>query len=122
MWYHATMRAFVTPPPTETALCALRSRVAGAIPVVRWLRSGTAGVGITQIVAILNGTTVLERVADGTSLADAIATAQRLGYAAADPTRDLTGEDAEDKLRVLAWLAVVGDPPLIAPTSRTNRL
>ena len=32
------------------------------------------------------------------------------------------GEDAKDKLRVLAWLAFVGDPPLIAPTSRTNRL
>ena len=113
-------------PPAEAALthCARGLRVAGATPVVRCLRSGAAGVGIRQIVVILNGSSnsVLERVADGTSLADAMATAQRLGYAAADPTRDLTSEDAEDKLRVLAWLAFVGDPPLIAPTSRTNRL
>lgn len=86
--------------------------VAGAIPVIRCLRSGAAGVGITRILGILNGTSnyVLERVADGASLADAIATAQRLGYAEADPTRDLSGEDAEDKLRVLAWLAFGVDP------------
>lgn len=86
--------------------------VAGAIPVVRCLRSGAAGVGITRILGILNGTSnyVLERVAEGASLADAIATAQRLGYAEADPTRDLSGEDAEDKLRVLAWLAFGVDP------------
>ncbi len=86
--------------------------VAGAIPVVRCLRSGAAGVGITRVTGILNGTSnfVLERVAEGASLAGAVATAQQLGYAEADPTRDLSGEDAEDKLRVLAWLAFGIDP------------
>lgn len=81
--------------------------VAGAIPIVRCVRSGAAGVGITSFSGILNGTSnfVLDRLADGESLNDAVATAQRLGYAEADPTRDLSGEDAEDKLRVLAWLA-----------------
>ncbi len=86
--------------------------VAGAIPVVRCLRSGAAGVGITRILGILNGTSnyVLERVAEGASLSEAITTAQQLGYAEADPTRDLSGEDVEDKLRVLAWLAFGADP------------
>lgn len=81
--------------------------VCGAIPVVRALRGGAAGVGITSVQGILNGTSnyVLGRVADGDSFEEAVATAQRLGYAEADPTRDLSGEDAEDKLRILAWLA-----------------
>ena len=86
--------------------------VAAAVPIVRCLRSGAAGVGVRAITAIVNGTTnvVLERVANGESLADAIAFAQREGFAEADPTRDLSGEDAEDKLRVLAWLAFGVDP------------
>jgi homoserine O-acetyltransferase len=81
--------------------------VCGAIPIVRCLRSGAAGVGITRVTGILNGTSnfVLQRVALGESLGEAIVTAQRLGYAEADPTRDLDGQDAEDKLRILAWLA-----------------
>ena len=93
---------------------------AGAIPIVRCVRSGAAGVGITRIAGILNGTSnfVLERVAEGASLADAIATAQRLGYAEADPTRDLSGEDAEDKLRVLAWLIFGVDPTALRVTRR----
>jgi homoserine O-acetyltransferase len=80
--------------------------VAGAVPIVRCVRSGAAGVGITAFSGILNGTSnfVLDRVAEGVSLADAIRTAQQLGFAEADPTRDLSGEDAEDKLRVLSWL------------------
>jgi len=74
---------------------------------VRCLHHGAAGVGITRIDGILNGTSnfVLEELAAGHSFAEAIASAQRLGYAEADPTRDLNGQDAEDKLRVLAWLA-----------------
>ena len=94
--------------------------VAGAIPIVRCVRSGAAGVGITRIAGILNGTSnfVLERVAEGASLADAIATAQRLGYAEADPTRDLSGEVAEDKLRVLAWLIFGVDPTALKVTRR----
>ncbi len=86
--------------------------VCGAIPIVRCVRSGAAGVGITKVSGILNGTSnfVLEQVAVGASLPDAIATAQRLGYAEADPTRDLSGEDAEDKLRILAWMCFGVDP------------
>lgn len=94
--------------------------VAGAIPVVRCVRSGAAGVGITRVSGILNGTSnfVLDRVAEGRSLADAIATAQQLGYAEADPTRDLSGEDAEDKLRVLSWLIFGVDPSALRVVRR----
>jgi homoserine dehydrogenase len=93
--------------------------VCGAIPVVRCLRSGAAGVGITRVSGILNGTSnyVLERVAQGDSLAAAIAAAQHHGYAEADPTRDLDGRDAEDKLRILAWLAF-GVAPAMLPVTR----
>jgi homoserine dehydrogenase len=86
--------------------------VAGAIPVVRTVRAGAGGVAVRRISAILNGTSnfVLDRLAAGDSLADAVAEAQRLGYAEADPTRDLSGEDVEAKLRILAWLAFRVDP------------
>ncbi len=57
-------------------------------------------------------------MADGTSLADAIRDAQRLGYAEADPRRDLSGEDAEDKLRVLAWLAFGVNPATLKVVRR----
>ena len=81
--------------------------VGGAIPVIRCLRTGAAGVGVTRIDAILNGTSnfVLGRAGQIREVADAISDAQRLGFAEADPSRDLSGADAEDKLRVLAWLA-----------------
>ena len=94
--------------------------VCGAIPIVRCVRTGAAGVGITKVSGILNGTSnyVLERVAEGHSLAEAIATAQRLGYAEADPTRDLNGQDAEDKLRILAWLAFGIEPASLKVTRR----
>jgi len=86
--------------------------VCGAIPIVRCLQSGAAGVDITRITGILNGTSnfVLQQLAAGQSLSEAVHTAQALGYAEADPTRDLNGQDAEDKLRILAWLAF-GVPP-----------
>ena len=94
--------------------------VCGAIPIVRCVRSGAAGVGITKVSGILNGTSnyVLEKVAEGASLADAVATAQQLGYAEADPTRDLSGQDAEDKLRMLAWMCFGADPATLNVTRR----
>lgn len=95
----------------ETTL-DFEAAVGAAVPVIRSLRSGAAGVGITAIAGIMNGTTnvVLERIAAGESLARAVAFAQEAGFAEADPTRDLSGADAEDKLRVLAWLAFGANP------------
>ena len=86
--------------------------VAGALPVVRTMRAGAGGVSVRRIRAILNGTSnfVLDQLAEGTSLTNAIGEAQRLGFAESDPTRDLSGEDVEAKLRILAWIAFRVDP------------
>jgi homoserine dehydrogenase len=86
--------------------------VAGGIPVVRTLRESLSLTGITAVRGILNGTTnyILSRLEDGRSFADALADAQARGFAEADPSRDLSGEDAADKLRILAWLAFGTEP------------
>lgn len=81
--------------------------VGGAIPVVRAIRDGLAGVGVHTVRGVLNGTTnfVLSQALRGAAVESAVAEAQALGYAEADPSRDLDGPDAADKLRLLAWLA-----------------
>ncbi|HEX6910202.1 MAG TPA: homoserine dehydrogenase, partial [Longimicrobium sp.] len=88
------------------------SAVGGGIPVVRTLRESLSLTGIQAVRGILNGTTnyVLSRLEDGWTFADALADAQARGFAEADPSRDLSGEDAADKLRVLAWLAFGTEP------------
>jgi homoserine dehydrogenase len=93
--------------------------VGGCIPVVRALRSGAAGVGVTAVRGVLNGTSnfVLDRAMRGDAPAAAIAEAQRLGFAEADPSRDLDGVDAADKVAILAWLAF-GVAPHMLPVSR----
>ncbi|HEX6209592.1 MAG TPA: homoserine dehydrogenase, partial [Methylomirabilota bacterium] len=78
--------------------------VAGGIPVVGALRDGLAGDRVERIAAILNGTcnfilTSMERA--GASFGDALARAQELGYAEADPTDDIEGYDARAKLAIL---------------------
>lgn len=86
--------------------------VGGAVPVVRALRDGVAGVGVRAVRGVVNGTCnyLLGRLADGATWDDALVEAQRLGFAEPDPTLDVTGADAAAKLRVLAWLAF-GLPP-----------
>jgi homoserine dehydrogenase len=88
------------------------SAAAGGIPIVRALREPLSLTGITSVRGILNGTTnyVLSRLEDGWSFPDALADAQARGFAEADPSRDLSGEDAADKLRILAWLAFGVEP------------
>ncbi|HEU4882400.1 MAG TPA: homoserine dehydrogenase, partial [Longimicrobium sp.] len=88
------------------------SAAAGGIPVVRALRDSLSLTGITRVRGILNGTTnyILSRLEDGWSFPDALADAQARGFAEADPSRDLSGEDAADKLRILAWLAFGVEP------------
>lgn len=79
----------------------------GAVPVVRALRDGLAGAGVHAVRGVLNGTTnfVLSAALGGTDVHDAVRDAQARGFAEADPSRDLDGHDAADKLRLLAWLA-----------------
>ena len=82
--------------------------VAGAIPLVRVLQESLAGDHITKVMGIVNGTTnyILTKMdEDGASFSDALAEAQALGYAEADPTADVEGHDAASKAAILAELA-----------------
>ncbi len=81
--------------------------VAGGIPIIRTLREGLAADRITLVRGILNGTTnyILGQLQQGRSYAEALAEAQALGYAEADPTLDVSGGDAADKLAILINLA-----------------
>ena len=82
--------------------------VAGAIPLVRPVRESLAGDRIQRVLGIVNGTTnyILDAMTrTGASFEDALATAQELGYAEADPTADVEGHDAAAKASILASLA-----------------
>jgi homoserine dehydrogenase len=82
--------------------------VAGAIPLLRPLRESLAGDTVTRVLGIVNGTTnyILTRMDEsGASFSDALAEAQALGYAEADPTADVEGHDAAAKAAILAGLA-----------------
>lgn len=78
--------------------------VGGGIPIIRTLREGLASDRIHAIYGIINGTTNYMLTAmsqTGQAYADALADAQRLGYAEADPTMDVGGFDAAQKLNIL---------------------
>jgi homoserine dehydrogenase len=82
--------------------------VCGGVPVIRTLREALASDRITALHGIVNGTTnyILSAMAEkGEPLAKALGEAQRLGFAEADPTLDVSGGDAAQKLCVLAQLA-----------------
>ena len=96
----------------QGAALDFEAAVGGGVPVVRALRESLGGHGVLSVRGVLNGTTnyILTRIEQGSSYADALARAQRAGFAEADPTRDITGLDAADKIAVLAWLAWGVDP------------
>jgi homoserine dehydrogenase len=82
--------------------------VAGAIPLLRPLRESLAGDAVRRVLGIVNGTTnyILDKMdTSGTGFAEALAQAQALGYAEADPTADVEGFDAAAKAAILAGLA-----------------
>src|SRR5215207_3879919 len=82
--------------------------VAGVVPVIRVLQESLAAAHVDRLHGIVNGTTnfVLTRMAEtGASYDDALAEAQRLGYAEADPSEDVNGKDAAAKMAILARLA-----------------
>jgi len=82
--------------------------VAGGIPVIKTLREALAGNTVSRVFGILNGTCnyILTRMeAEGISFEDCLADAQRLGYAEADPTFDIEGNDTAHKLSILTSLA-----------------
>jgi homoserine dehydrogenase len=84
----------------EAAVCA-------AIPVIKVLREALVVTNVHRILGIVNGTTnfVLTRMESGADYASALAEAQRLGYAEADPTEDVNGADAAAKMAILATVA-----------------
>ncbi|MDV8146418.1 homoserine dehydrogenase [Arthrobacter sp. B10-11] len=82
--------------------------VAGAIPILRPIRDSLSGDHITRVLGIVNGTTnfILDQMdTTGAQFEDALAEAQRLGYAEADPTADVGGLDAAAKAAILASLS-----------------
>ena len=82
--------------------------VGGGIPLIRPLRESLAGDRIRRITGIVNGTTnfILTKMTDeGASFADALAEAQALGFAEADPTADVEGFDAAAKVAIIASIA-----------------
>jgi homoserine dehydrogenase len=96
--------------------------VAGGIPILSALRDGLVADRIWRVSGILNGTCnfILTSMEDhAASFADALAQAQALGYAEADPTDDVEGLDARAKLAILCGTALRADvaPPRIAARS-----
>ena len=82
--------------------------VAGVVPVIRVLQESLAVAHVDRVHGIVNGTTnyiLSEMARTGCSYADALAGAQRLGYAEADPSDDVNGKDAAAKMAILARLA-----------------
>jgi homoserine dehydrogenase len=80
----------------------------GGIPIIQALSHGLIANEISALVGIVNGTcnVILTRMTnEGWSYAQALAEAQRLGYAEADPTMDVSGRDTAQKLAILASLA-----------------
>jgi homoserine dehydrogenase len=84
----------------EASVCA-------AIPVIKVLRESLVVTNVHRVLGIVNGTTnfILTQMEQGGSYEEALAEAQRLGYAEADPTDDVSGADAAAKMAILATVA-----------------
>ncbi len=80
--------------------------VGGGIPIIRPITDSLASERITEINGIVNGTTnyILTKVAEGAPFDDALAEAQRLGYAERDPSADVDAIDAQRKITILSAL------------------
>lgn len=93
---------------------SFEAAVGGGIPVIRTLRDAFASDDVVEITGILNGTSnyILSRMTeDGAAFDAVLAEAQAKGYAEADPSLDIDGHDAAQKLMVLAMLAFGAMPP-----------
>ena len=86
--------------------------VGGSLPVLETVARLAAEQTIERVRAVINGTCnfVLDELAQGTTLVDAIALAQRHGFAEADPSVDLSGADAAQKLSLIARAAFGSAP------------
>lgn len=89
----------------------IEAAVAGGIPVIQPLKESLGANRIHTLIGILNGTTnyILTKMQQsGAAFDDVLVEAQELGYAEADPTADVDGLDAGDKIAILASLAFGG--------------
>jgi homoserine dehydrogenase len=89
-------------------MVAFEAAVAGGVPIIKALREGLTANRIEWIAGIINGTTnfILSSMRDrGVDFATALADAQRLGYAEADPTFDIEGVDAAHKVTIMSAIA-----------------
>jgi len=89
-------------------LLNFEAAVAGGIPVIKAMRESLSGNSVSRVYGILNGTCnyILTRMYDeGLSFKDCLADAQKLGYAEADPTFDIEGNDTAHKLAILTSLS-----------------
>jgi homoserine dehydrogenase len=85
--------------------------VGGGIPIIKPLKESLGANRISRVTGIVNGTTnyiLTQMTREGADFADVLAEAQHLGYAEADPTADVDGLDAADKIAILASLAFSG--------------
>ena len=83
--------------------------VAGAIPIIRALRTSLAGEKINRVLGIVNGTTnfiLSQMTSEGWGYDEALDEAKRLGYAETDPTADVEAFDAAAKVQILSSLAI----------------
>ncbi|WP_425466005.1 homoserine dehydrogenase [Nesterenkonia populi] len=90
------------------ALLRYEASVGGAIPILRPIEDSLSGDRITKVMGIVNGTTnyILDQMdTTGAAFDDALAEAQKLGYAEADPSADVDGHDAAAKAAILGTLA-----------------
>jgi homoserine dehydrogenase len=93
---------------TQGVQLRFEGAVAGVVPVIRVLQESLAGASIDRVHGIVNGTTnfiLTEMARTGMTFEEALAEAQRLGYAEADPSEDVDGRDAAAKMAILARLA-----------------
>ncbi|MFC4625973.1 homoserine dehydrogenase [Daeguia caeni] len=89
-------------------LLNFEAAVAGGIPVIKAMRESLSGNSVSRVYGIMNGTCnyILTRMwEEGISFEDCLKDAQRLGYAEADPTFDIEGNDTAHKLALLTSLA-----------------
>jgi homoserine dehydrogenase len=89
-------------------MVAFEAAVAGGVPIIKALREGLTANRIEWIAGIINGTSnfILSEMREkGSSFADVLARAQKLGYAETDPTFDIEGVDAAHKLTIMAAIA-----------------
>jgi homoserine dehydrogenase len=93
---------------THDAQIRFEAAVGGGVPLIHGIKEGLAGDRLSRVAGILNGTCnyVLSRMADsGESMDDVLADARRRGFAEADPSADVDGDDAAAKIVLLAGIA-----------------